>query len=134
MDTSTRRNSSAVDSVRGVHRRRPRALRAAAVVAAVAVLGGCAQAEYTTTHARDDLVRAGWTKTEAQCFVDGLRNYYENLYLQINRREAALRHVKFTGVSPQGTDLFVRNELANAGNLSNTEKAEVQSLVQRCRG
>ena len=108
--------------------------RAIAVGAAVAVLGGCSISEYTTTRAQDDLVRAGWSKTEAQCFLKGLQKYYSDQYLAINRHQAAIRNVPFTGVSPQGTDLFVRNELTNAGDLSNAEIAVTHNLVQQCRG
>ncbi|HEY3833014.1 MAG TPA: hypothetical protein VGO03_12030 [Acidimicrobiia bacterium] len=108
--------------------------RAIGVAAAVAVLGGCSIAEYTTTHAEADLVKVGWSKAEAACFVNGLSKYYSDQYVEINRHQAAIRHVPFTGVSPQGTDLYVRNELTNAGDLSNAETAEVDRLVQQCRG
>ncbi|HEY1737825.1 MAG TPA: hypothetical protein VGI86_03905 [Acidimicrobiia bacterium] len=108
--------------------------RAIAAGAAVAMLGGCAISEYTTTHAESDLVKAGWSRSEAACFVNGLNKYYSDQYVEINRHQAAIRHVPFTGVSPQGTGLYVRNELSNAGNLSAAESAEVQRLVQQCRG
>lgn len=108
--------------------------RAIAAVAAVAVLGGCSISEYTTTNARDDLVRVGWSKAEAQCFVNALNKYYSDQYLEINRHQAAIRHVPFTGVSPQGTDLYVRNELSNGGGLTNADTAETHRLVQQCRG
>jgi len=104
-----------------------------ALAVAALVLGGCSQAEYTTTNARDDLVHVGWTRSQAQCFVDGLHQHYVEQYLAINKREAAVRHVKFTGVSPQGTDLYVRNELTNSGGLTNTEVTETRTLVQHCR-
>jgi hypothetical protein len=108
--------------------------RAIAVAAAVAVLGGCSISEYTPTRAEADLVRVGWSKAEAACFVNGLNKYYRDQYVEINRHQAAIRHVPFTGVSPQGTDLYVRNELSNAGSLSSSDTAEIHRLVQQCRG
>ncbi len=100
----------------------------------MALLAGCATPEYTTSQARDDLVRKGWTSAQAQCFVDGLHKYYADQYLAINRRQAALRHLPFTGVNPQGTDLYVRNELTSGGGLTNTEVAEAHTLARRCHG
>ena len=100
----------------------------------LAVLGGCATAEYTTDHARDDLVRLGWARVEAQCFLDGLRTYYARQYVEANRREDARRGIKFAGVNPRGSDLYVRNELTNSGALSAGERAETVALVRRCRG
>jgi hypothetical protein len=99
----------------------------------VAALGACAPAEYTTSQARDDLVRTGWTSTQAQCFLNGLRTYYSGLYVEANRREDAKRNIKFNGVNPRGSDLYVRNELTNSGELSAGEMAAAKAVAQRCR-
>jgi hypothetical protein len=107
--------------------------RIAAAGALVAVLGGCSTAEYTTNHAHDDLVRLGWTSTEAQCFVSGLRSFYAQRYVEANKQEDAKRGIKFTGVNPEGSDLYVRNELSNSGSLSPEEIAKTHALVQQCR-
>ncbi len=100
----------------------------------VALLGGCATSEFTVSEARDDLVHVGWTRPQAQCFLDGMHDFYANQYVDLNRREAARRKAPFSGVNPRGTELFVRNELTGAGSLSASELAETRRLVQRCRG
>jgi hypothetical protein len=114
--------------------RRPRRLLSSLGLAvAIALVAGCSTNEYTTQNAHDDLVRVGWTSTEAQCFLDGLRAFYADQYVAANRQEDARRHIKYAGVSPQGSDLFVRNELSNFGSLSDAEKAKTKALVERCR-
>jgi hypothetical protein len=100
---------------------------------AVAALAGCSTAEYTANNARDDLVRAGWSKDEAQCLVARLRSYYAQQYIDANKREDERRGVKFTGVNPQGSALFVRNELSNSGALDAAEIAATRRIAQRCR-
>jgi hypothetical protein len=101
---------------------------------ALGLLGGCATSEYTTAQARADLVHLGWSRAEAQCFLDGLQSYYSKKYVAANRQADAQAKVKFSGVNPQGTQLFVRNELTNAGSVDAGEKAEVSTLVRHCRG
>jgi hypothetical protein len=106
------------------------------VVAAlgVALLAGCANAEYTTTKAVRDMTRLGVSQDAASCVVRELRSFYSKQYVNAQRAEVARRGLdpNQAAVNPQAVDLYVRNKLAGVDRVGNDEKTMARNVARQC--
>ncbi len=100
----------------------------------VALVAGCATAEYTGDDAARDMTRLGVSHEAATCVVQGLRDFYSKQYIAAQRAEVARRHLdpSQAAVNPQAVDLYVRNKLAGQDHIGNDEKAAARAIARRC--
>ncbi len=100
-------------------------------VATLCVIGAsaCSQDPYTATDGRADLVRAGWSASEANCAIEGLDAYFRDEFVSVQEAEGIPRDA----IPELQIDLYVKNQFARVSDVPADLVAEAQRLATECR-
>ena len=100
-------------------------------VATLVVVGAtaCSQDPYTASDGRHDLVRAGWSKAEAECAIDGLDAYFRDEFVSVQQAQGIPRDA----IPELQIDLYVKNQFARVSDVPGDLLAEAQRLATECR-